>query len=164
MKSQSFAAVICLFSIAVITPPLMGQEQPPARQEAMPPVEANYDEELMLWSLGQQTWEFAEVAAAYLPAKGSFNPMTREAVWTLQLAKDLTPGEVGLQSTIEGSPFKAMFLDEDKTLVLADAPIKITPITGKLGDAIRVTIRMPDEEILAVVALIRLERRTQVGF
>jgi hypothetical protein len=52
----------------------------------------------------------------------------------------------------------------DKILIAGDARVTITPITGKLGDAIRVTIRMPMEATLTGVALIRLERRTQIGF
>ena len=90
-----------------------------------------YDEDQMIWSLGDQTWEFGELATAYLPAKGTFNPATREAVWTLQLAKDFTPGEIGLQNAVAGSPFKATFLDEEKALVVGDARIKITPITSR---------------------------------
>ena len=128
------------------------------------PVEAKYDEELMIWTLGDQVWEFAELATTYLPAKGEFNPQTREAVWTLQLVRDMTPGEIGFQSTLAGSPFKPTFLNSDKILLAPDERVKFTPITGKLGDAIRVTIRLPEEATLADVALIRLERRTEIGF
>jgi hypothetical protein len=128
------------------------------------PVEARYDEEQMIWTLGDQVWEFADVAAAYLPAKGEFNPATREAMWTLQIVRDMTPGEIGYQDTMAGSPFKPMFLDADKVLLVSDARVKITPISGKQGDSIRVTIRLPDEQMLAKVALIRLEKRTEIGF
>jgi hypothetical protein len=127
-------------------------------------VEARYDEEQMIWTLGDQVWEFADLAAAYLPAKGEFNPSTREAVWTLQIVRDMTPGEVGYQSTITGTPFKPMFLDADKTLLTGDARVKISPISGKQGDSIRVTVRLPEQESLAKVALIRLEKRTEIGF
>jgi hypothetical protein len=127
-------------------------------------VEARYDEEQMIWTLGDQVWEFADIAAAYLPAKGEFNPATREAVWTLQIVRDLTPGETGYQSTIAGSPFKPTFLDADKTLLAGDGRVKITPISGKQGDTIRVTVRLPEEQALAKVALIRLEKRTEIGF
>lgn len=134
--------------------------------EALPiaPLEAKYDEEQMIWTLGDQVWEFADVAAAYLPAKGEFHPATREAVWTLQIVRDLTPGEIGYHSAIAGSPFKPMFLDTDKTLLAGDARVKISPISGKQGDSIRVTIRLPGEESLAKAALIRLEKRTEIGF
>lgn len=142
------------------------QEPAPVADSPVAPlhIEAKYDDELMIWTLGEQTWEFGELETAYLPAKGEFNPTTREAVWTFQLVKDMTPGEVGLQSTLAGSPFKPTFLDADKILIAGDARVTITPITGKLGDAIRVTIRLPAEATLAGVALIRLERRTQIGF
>jgi hypothetical protein len=138
----------------------------PARAQEEPPIaiEATYDEALMIWTLGDQVWEFADVAAAYLPAKGEFHPLTREAVWTLQIVRDMTPGEIGYQGTIAGSPFKPTFLDPDKVLLLGDARVKITPISGKQGDSIRVTIRLPDEQALAKVALIRLEKRTEIGF
>ena len=130
----------------------------------VPAIEATYDEEQMIWTLGDQVWEFGELATAYLPAKGEFNPQTREAVWTMQIVRDLTPGEVGFQNTLAGSPFQPMMLDADKILLLADARVTITKISGRLGDAIRVTIRLPDEETLAKVALIRLERRSEIGF
>jgi hypothetical protein len=107
-------------------------------------IEATYDEGQMIWTLGDQVWEFADVAA--------------------QIVRDLTPGEIGYQSTIAGSPFKPMFLDADKALLAGDARVKITPISGQQGDSIRVTIRLPSEEVLAKVALIRLEKRTEIGF
>jgi len=130
----------------------------------VPAIEANYDDEQMIWTLGDQVWEFGELATTYLPAKGEFNPETREAVWTLQIVRDLTPGEVGFQNALAGSPFQPMLLDADKIMLLSDARVTITKISGRLGDAIRVTIRLPDEEALAKAALIRLERRTEIGF
>jgi hypothetical protein len=159
MKSAHvLTGALLVVAARLILSPAVAQEEPPAL------VEAQYDEDQMIWSLGEQTWEFADLATAYVPAKGTFNPTTREAVWTLQLAKDLTPGETGLQNVVAGSPFKALFLDEEKSQVVGDARIKITSITGRKGDSIRVTIRMPDEATLANVALIRLERRTDIGF
>jgi hypothetical protein len=130
----------------------------------VPAIEASYDDEQMIWTLGDQVWEFGELATTYLPAKGEFNPETREAVWTLQIVRDLTPGEIGFQNTLAGSPFQPMLLDADKIMLLSDARVTITKISGRLGDAIRVTIRLPDEAALAKAALIRLERRTEIGF
>ena len=130
----------------------------------LPPAEAKYDDEQMIWTLGNQVWEFGDVETAYLPAKGSFDPMTREAVWTLQIVRDMTPGEVGFQTTLAGSPFQPTFLDADKVLLVDDARVKITTISGKQGDSIRVTIRLPEDAVLAGVALIRLQRRTEIGF
>jgi len=130
----------------------------------VPAIEAGYDDEQMIWTLGDQVWEFGELATTYLPAKGEFNPETREAVWTLQIVRDLTPGEIGFQNTLAGSPFQPMLLDADKIMLLSDARVTITKISGRLGDAIRVTIRLPDEAALAKAALIRLERRTEIGF
>jgi hypothetical protein len=130
----------------------------------VPAIEASYDDEQMIWTLGDQVWEFGELATTYLPAKGEFNPETREAVWTLQIVRDLTPGEIGFQNTLAGSPFQPMLLDADKILLLSDARVTITKVSGRLGDAIRVTIRLPDEAALAKAALIRLERRTEIGF
>ena len=165
-KSAGAALIIAGLAAGITTLRAGAQEPAPVADKpvASQPVEAKYDDELMIWTLGEQTWEFGELETAYLPAKGEFNPATREAVWTFQLVKDMTPGEVGLQSTLAGSPFKPTFLDADKILIAGDARVTITPITGKLGDAIRVTIRMPAEATLVNVALIRLERRTQIGF
>lgn len=157
MKS-AFLACLAAGIVGLALAARAGEELPIA------PVEATYDEEQMIWTLGDQVWEFADVAAAYLPAKGEFNPATREAVWTMQIVRDLTPGEVGYQGTIAGSPFKPRFLDADKTLLAGDGRVKITPISGKQGDTIRVTVRLPNEQALAKVALIRLEKRTEIGF
>jgi hypothetical protein len=158
MKSFHHACLACLALGVAFSCALQAREALPVS------VEAQYDDELMIWTLGEQTWEFGDLETTFLPAKGTFNPNTREAVWTLQLVRDLTAGEVGFQNTLAGSPFKPTFLDADKTLVAGDARVKITPVTGKRGDAIRVTIRLPDEATLADVALIRLEPRTQIGF
>lgn len=165
MKLHWWLGCVVLAPWAVLV--ARGQEEP-VREAAVAQesasVEAVYDEEQVLWSLGEQTWEFGDVATAYLPAKGVYHPATREAVWTFQLVKDLIPGEVGWHSAIAGTPFKLAFLDADRTLVAAEARVKMTMITGKLGDAVRVRFRLPDEATLSKAALIRVERRTEIGF
>lgn len=160
MKSVNWAW-IATFAAGLALTALARSEEP---EPAPALVEAKYDDEQMIWTLGDQVWEFGELETAYLPAKGEFNPKTREAVWTLQLVRELTPGEAGFQNTVAGTPFQPKFLDADKTTLLSDARVKITTISGRSGDAIRVTIRMPDEATLAKAALIRLERRTEIGF
>jgi hypothetical protein len=150
----TFAAGLALAALA--------RSQEPAPAPAL--VDAKYDDEQMIWTLGDQVWEFGDLETTYLPAKGEFNPQTREVVWTLQLVRDLTAGEAGFQNTVAGSPFQPTFLDAEKITLLSDARVKITPISGRLGDAIRVMIRLPDETTLSKAALIRLERRTEIGF
>jgi hypothetical protein len=158
MKSMQLVWITWIVSAIACVAAVRAQEPAPML------VEAKYDDEQMIWTLGDQVWEFGELDTAYLPAKGSYNPETREAVWILQIVRDLTPGEVGFQSTLAGSPFRPSFLDADKILLAGDAPVKFTPITGRQGDSVRVTIRLPDEAGLAKVALIRVEKRTEIGF
>jgi hypothetical protein len=130
--------------------------------DAPPLVEAK--KEQVVYALGGQLWEFKQILTAYEPIKGVFEPLTNEAIWTLQLVKDFQPGEVGLQRELAGSPFRPVLLDADRGVIAADAPVEISEITGKQGDTIRMIVHLPDEEILAQVKTIRIERRTQVGF
>ena len=116
------------------------------------------------WTLGGQQWDFKDVATAFKPTKGALDPKTGVAVWTLELVKELSAGEIGMQENLEGSPFKPVFIDEEKIAVQGDATVRITKITGKPGDKIRLTVQLPPAEILDAVKLIRIERRTKVGF
>ena len=117
-----------------------------------------------VWTLGGQVWEFKEVASVYTPLKGTLDPKTGAAQWTLELARELTTGEAAAHGAVTGTPFKPVLLDEEKTTVAEDARVKITPISGKLGDRIRLTVQLPKAETLAKVKLIRIQRRTQLGF
>jgi hypothetical protein len=116
------------------------------------------------WTLGGQQWDFKDVATAYKPTKGALDPRTGVAVWTLELVKELSAGEIGLQENLEGSPFKPVFIDEEKIAVQGDATVRITKITGRPGDKIKLTMQLPPAEILDAVKVVRIERRTKVGF
>ena len=134
----------------------------PAQDQPRPASEA--DQRAWLHTLGDQTWDFRQLAAAYKPLKGEFELKTGQAVWTLELMKDLSEGEVAVHSATQGSPFRAVLLDADKVLVSGDVRIKLGGISGKAGDAVRVTLLMPAAEKLAQVKTVRIERRTQIGF
>lgn len=137
--------------------------EPPTRVEAKKQVIVN-------WSLNDQAWEFKEIQAVYEPVKGflevrgSAGPP--QAVWTLRLAKDLEQGTVDLHQNQPGSPFRVVFLDADRTLIVPDKPpaIRFTPITGKLGDSITLAVELPPAPLLSDVKFVRIERRTNVGF
>ena len=116
------------------------------------------------WTLGDQQWDFKDIATAYTPVKGALNPKTGVVEWTLEIVKELSPGEVGTQENLEGSPFKPTFVDEEKIALPGGARVRITKITGKIGDRIKMTVQLPKADVLAKVKLVRIERRTKVGF
>jgi hypothetical protein len=155
-RRQMGAGTIACLAAAALAAALPSQE-PPAVAERP-------DEREWLHALGDQTWDFRHLAAAYKPLKGELNPQTGEAVWTLELTKDLTPGEVAVHQSAQGSPFKPVFLDEERVPVKGAARIKLSEISGRMGDAVRVTVQLPGSETLARIKTIRIERRTQVGF
>jgi hypothetical protein len=133
-------------------------QQPPAEE---PPMEAKKE---ITWTLGGQVWEFKEVLTSYEPIKGTFNEITREAVWTLQLVRDLQPGESILHNDTKDTPFRPVLLSAERTVIARDAKVQITPISGKMGDTLQMAVSLPAGEILAGVKYIRIERRTNVGF
>jgi hypothetical protein len=135
--------------------------QPPAQEQPTELIGATKEE---TWTLGDQQWDFRDIATAYVPVKGSLNPKTGVVEWTLEIVKELSAGEVGTQENLEGSPFKPTFIDEERVAVQEDARIRVSKITGKVGDRIKLTLQLPKEELLAKVRLVRIERRTKVGF
>jgi hypothetical protein len=151
--------------------PLCAQETPPqpppqpaAATTATDPASLIPATKEETWTLGGQQWDFKDVSTAYRPTKGTLDPQTGVAVWTLELVKELSAGEIGMQENLEGSPFKPTFLDEEKIAVQGDATVRITKITGKPGEKIRMTVQLPTAEVLDAVKVIRIERRTKVGF
>jgi hypothetical protein len=155
---HSIRTLACiLFAANALALPAIAQE-PTADQARL------VDAQAIAWVLGDQVWDFSPIATTYEPMKGEFDPVTGEAIWTLALITDLTPGEAGLHTQSRGSPFKPVLLTEDKVVVAADARVRITQVTGKLGDAIRVTVQLPADDLLGRTKLIRLDRRTEVGF
>jgi hypothetical protein len=131
-------------------------------QEPAPTIDATKQE---TWTLGDQQWDFKDIATAYQPVKGTLNPKTGAAIWTLEIVKDLAPGEVGTQENIEGSPFKLMLLDDEKIAVPGKPRVKLeTKITGKMGDKIKIAVQLPMADVLGKVRLVRVERRTKIGF
>jgi hypothetical protein len=184
MKRLLAAAVIALF---VSAPPGYGQQPPPA-DPALPPAEQpqpaeeppatvpdpqptldrpadeDNDEPATVWMLEDREWDFGEVAVVYQPVRGIYLTETRSTVWMLELVRDLFPGEAGLHTSMAETPFRLVLLDEDRTVVEATLPLKLTPVTGKQGDRVLLSILLPDDDSLDTVKSIRVQRRTQVGF
>jgi hypothetical protein len=158
-RRATIAGMLSLLALALLQPPATAQEL--ANGQAEPPAA---DEMEWLHTLGDQTWDFRQLAPTYKPLKGELDPQTGKAVWTLELMKDLTPGEIALQAATQGSPFKPALLDEERILVKGSVRIALSEISGKTGDAIRATFLLPPAETLARVKTIRIERRTQIGF
>jgi hypothetical protein len=134
-------------------------EQPPlpmAAEESEPPP--------TLWRLNELEWDFAEVAAVYQPVKGTFDASTRTASWTLELVRDLLPGEAGFHTATRGTPFRPVLLDAERVVVSFDAKVALSPISGTLGDRVVMTVQLPEGAALANAARVRIERRTEVGF
>ena len=148
--------------VALVLVPLAALAQEEQQDEAKP-VEAVESKE-GAWTLGGQEWDFAAIATVYKPLKGTLDAKTGVATWTLELAKELSTAEAGAQEAVLGSPFKPSFLDGEKLLLAGDARVKMTPITGKKGDRIRMTVQLPKAEILSQAKLIRVGRRTELGF
>jgi hypothetical protein len=155
MKPLAFAAMTGLVSCLASAVVLIAQEPTPAAPER--------DEQAWLHKLGDQTWDFRQLATAYKPLKGELDPATNRAVWTFELMKNLTAGEVAVHASTPGSPFKPVLLDEEKAAIKANVRVKLGEISGKAGDSVRATFQLPPEG-LAKVKLIRIEKRTEIGF
>jgi hypothetical protein len=124
-------------------------------------VEATKEE---TWTLGDQQWDFKDVATTYKPVKGALNPKTGVAQWTLEIVRDLSEGEIGLHENLEGTPFKPAFLDAERIAVLSDSAAKMSKIAGKMGDRITLTVKLPPAELLSKAKVVRVGKRTNVGF
>ena len=117
------------------------------------------------WTLGEQVWDFKDVATVYSPVKGALNPKTGAVEWTLEIVKELAPGEVGLHETTEDSPFKLVLLDAEKLALDAETRVGFaSKLTGKSGDKVKIVVHLPKDEVLSQAKLIRIERRTKIGF
>jgi hypothetical protein len=158
MKKILAASAVAVSLIAMAT--ALAQQRP---ADAPPIVEAK-KEVVVNWTLGAQTWEFKSIKETYEPVKGSYDPLSNEARWTLQLARDLEPGAAGLHNNIMGTPFQPTLLTAEKMVFATDAKVQMTASSGKMGDTIEVYIQLPEAETLATIKYIRLERRTNVGF
>jgi hypothetical protein len=117
------------------------------------------------WTLGDQEWDFKDVATAYAPVKGALNPKTGVVQWTLEIVKELAPGEVGLHESTEGSPFKLVLLDAEKIVLAVEPRVQFaSKLTGKPGDKVKIAVQLPKAEVLSQAKLVRIERRTKIGF
>lgn len=135
--------------------------EPPARVEAKRQVVVN-------WTLGDQAWNFNDILTSYEPVKGYLEPRPNQgtlAVWKLRQVKDLEEGAARLHEEMRGSPFKVVLLDADRSVINPDLPnVQITPVSGKMDDTIELLIGLPDAPFLKEVRMIRIQRRTDVGF
>jgi hypothetical protein len=86
------------------------------------------------------------------------------AVWKLRLVKDFEAGTSRLHEETRGSPFKIVLFDAEQTVIDADLPAQITTISGKMGDTIELLVGLPDAQKLKDGRMIRVQRRTNVGF
>jgi hypothetical protein len=140
-------------------------------QEAQPPepptrIEAK-KEVIVNWTLGEQAWNFKDILNAYEPVKGYLEPRANQgtlAVWKIRLVKDFEEGAARLHEEMRGSPFKVVLLDADRTIINPDLPAQITVLSGKMDDTIELYVALPDAPLLKEVRMIRVQRRTDVGF
>jgi hypothetical protein len=151
-----------MLAIAVLV--AMGFAVAQQRPADAPPVLEAKKEVIVNWTLGGQAWDFKAVMGVYEPVKGVFEPLTGKATWTLQIVKDLEPGAAALHNETPGTPFKPVLLTAEKAVMALDAKVEMTAVTGKTGDTIQIDVKLPEKETLDAVKLIRVERRTNVGF
>lgn len=149
------------FVFAAVLIPLVALAQPKADEARL--VEAMQNAE-GVWTLGEQMWDFGPIASVYQPVTGTLDAKSGTATWILELIVGLTSAEAGAQGAVLGSPFKPSFLDGQKLLLAGDARVKITPISGTKGDRVRMTVQLPKAEVLERTKLVRVGRRTELGF
>jgi len=141
---------------------------PPLPQPAEPPPRVDARREVIVnWTLGDQAWKFNDILTAYEPVKGYLEPRPGRgmlAVWKLRLMKDFESGAATLHSETRGSPFKIVLLDAERTVIDPDLPAQITPVSGRMDDTIELYVGLPDAPLLKDVKMIRVEKRTDVGF
>ncbi len=151
--------------------PVLGQlpPPPPPQPSEPPPRTESRREVIVRWSLGEQAWNFDDIRTAYDPVRGYLEPRPNQgnlAVWKLRMVKDFEEGAARFHEEMRGSPFKVVLLDADRSVINAgEVPVQIhTPVSGKMDDTIELLIGLPDDSILRNVKLIRIQRRTDVGF
>ena len=163
--------MISAFFLVAIAAVAMAQQPQPQPAPPPPPAEAQRIEArrevIVNWTLGDQAWNFRDVLSAYEPVKGYLEPHGSEgyiAVWKLRLVRELEPGAAKHHEEMLGSPFKIVLLDGDRTVVDSDAPAQITtPVGAKADDTIELRIGL-DAQSLKNTKVIRVQRRTEVGF
>jgi hypothetical protein len=150
----------CLNMAALAT----AQQQPPP--ESPQRIDAK-KEVVVTWKLGDQAWDFKDIFSAYDPVKGYMEPRGVQgtlAVWKLRLAKDFEAGAADLHEKMRGTPFKIVLLDAERTVINPDLPAQITVLSGKMDDTIELYVALPEAPLLKEVKLVRVQRRTEVGF
>ncbi len=167
----AWAACSLLVMSAVAQEPAPAQPpaaQPPDAQPPTPPrpepvelIEATKEE---IWTLGGKTWDFKDVATTYKPVKGLMNPSTGIVQWTLEIVREMSEGEIGMHGNLEETPFKPTFLDAERIVLEEDAPSRMSKIGGKVGDRVLVGFKLPEPDVLEKTTLIRVGKRTSVGF
>jgi hypothetical protein len=159
----AFVFAIAAAAMFAQQPPQPPRPDPQVQQpEPEPLVEATRQE---TWTLGDQLWDFKDVASVYQPVKATLNPRTGAAEWLLEIVKELAAGEVGLHENTEGSPFKVVLLDADKVVLEVEPEVRLSSrLTGKAGDKVKMVVQLPSAELLSQARHVRIERRTKVGF
>ena len=162
---RHLAMVAVLTWLSVVAAAMAQQEPPPAepRQRAWKRRRTSWSS----WTLGDQAWNFKDILTAYEPVKGYLEPRGSQgvlAVWKLRLVKDFEAGTSRLHEETRGSPFKIVLFDAEQTVIDADLPAQITTISSKMGDTIELLVGLPDAQKLKDAQMIRVQRRTNVGF
>lgn len=114
-----------------------------------------------------QAWDFKDIQSAYEPVKGYLEPRGNQgtlAVWKLRLVKDFEVGAAELHEKMVGTPFKIVLLDADRTVINPDLPAKMTVLSGKMDDTIELYVALPEMPLLREVKLVRVQKRTDVGY
>jgi hypothetical protein len=159
LLAAAVAGCIAFKAFAQQPPP-----QPPSPEQQR--VEAR-KEVIVNWTLGDQAWSFREVMATYDPVRGYLEPHPNQgfvAIWKLRLARDLEEGAAKLHEETLGSPLRIVLLDADRSVIDNDAPAQITtPVGAKTDDTIELRVGL-DGDALKRCKLIRVHRRTDVGF
>ena len=152
----------------------VAQQPPPQPQPPQPAepqrIEAR-KEVIVNWTLGlpgqELPWIFRDVINTYEPVKGYLETHGSEgsvAVWKLRLVRELEQGAAKYHEEMLGSPLKVVLLDADRTVVDSDAPAQITtPVGAKADDTIELRVGL-DAQSLKNAKVIRVQRRTEVGF
>lgn len=159
---------LTLTLLLVAVSPAWAQLPPPPQPSESPPRTEARRDVIVAWTLGDQAWDFRDIRAAYEPVRGYLEPRPNQgvlAVWKLRMVKDFEEGASRLHEEMRGSPFKVVLLDADRTVINPDvAAVQITPVSGKMDDTIELLVGLPDDALARNVKLIRVQRRTDVGF
>lgn len=164
------AILAALTGLVFIAAALAQQPLPPPPQPLPPEPPPRVDakkEVIINWSCGDQVWKFNDILTAYEPIKGYYEPRPNRgtlAVWKLRLVRDFESGAATLHTETRGSPFKIVLLDAERTVIDADLPAQITPVSGRMDDTIELYVGLPEAQLLKDVKMIRVEKRTDVGF